>query len=187
MLGVFADHRDADFVLGIPQPPQQLAPILQVGLGRLEAEPVDDQLVDLVVDQAQRHLVDRKILVLLFDHGVDRHVAEQGDLFAVLAAERMLGAADEDVGLDADLAELADRVLGRLGLELLGRLEIRHERQVDVEAVLLADVEGELADRLEKRQALDVADRAADLGDHDVDRLAVAISRVRRPAWRSRS
>ena len=32
-------------------------------------------------------------------------------------------------------------------------------------------VDVELADRLEERQRLDVADRAADLGDHDVDAL----------------
>jgi hypothetical protein len=31
------------------------------------------------------------------------------------------------------------------------------------------DVDGELADRLEEGQRLDVADRAPDLGDHDVD------------------
>ena len=75
----------------------------------------------------------------------------------------------EDVGLDADLPQLADRVLRRLGLQLAGRLQVRHQRQVDVEAVLLADVERELADGLQERLALDVADRAADLGDHHVD------------------
>ena len=37
-----------------------------------------------------------------------------------------------------------------------------------------ADVDGELADRLEERQRLDVAHRAADLGDDDVDVLALA-------------
>ena len=35
--------------------------------------------------------------------------------------------------------------------------------------VLAADVLAELADGLEERQALDVADRAADLDEHDVD------------------
>ena len=170
MLGVFADDGDADLVLRIAQPVQQLAPVVQVAArGVLQAELLDDQLVELVVDQAQRHFVDRKILVLLFDHGLDRHVAEQGDLLAVLAADRVLGAADEDVGLDTDLPQLADRVLRRLGLQLAGGLQVRHEREVDVEAVLLADVEGELADRFQERQALDVADRAADLGDHHVD------------------
>ena len=37
-----------------------------------------------------------------------------------------------------------------------------------------ADVDRELADRLEERQRLDVAHRAADLGDDDVDVLALA-------------
>ena len=129
----------------------------------------DDQLVEPVVDQAQRHFVDRKILVLLLDDRLERHVAEQGDLLAVLAADRPLGAADQNVGLDTDLPQQADGVLRRLGLQLAGRLQVRHQRQVDVQAVLLADVERELADRFEERLAFDVADRAADLGDDDVD------------------
>ena len=82
----------------------------------------------------------------------------------------MLGAANQNVGLNTDLPQLADRVLRRLGLQLLGRLQIRHQREMNVQAILLADIERELADRFQKRQALDVADRAADLGDHDVDR-----------------
>ncbi len=42
------------------------------------------------------------------------------------------------------------------------------ERDVDVEHVLGPDLAPELADRLEERLRLDVADRAADLGDDDV-------------------
>ena len=45
----------------------------------------------------------------------------------------------------------------------------RHQRDVDVEDVVAADVLAELPDRLEEREDLDVADGAADLGDHDVD------------------
>jgi hypothetical protein len=60
-------------------------------------------------------------------------------------------------------------VLRRLGLELTRVADVRHERQVDEHAVAPADVDRELADRLEERQRLDVADRAADLGDDDVD------------------
>ena len=44
-----------------------------------------------------------------------------------------------------------------------------HQRQVDEHAPPAADVDRELPDRLEERQRLDVADRAADLGDHEVD------------------
>ena len=79
-----------------------------------------------------------------------------------------IGAAQQDVGLDADRAQLLHGVLGGLGLQLGGRLHERHERQVDVEHVVAPDVLPELADRLQERQALDVADGAADLDDDDV-------------------
>ena len=52
-----------------------------------------------------------------------------------------------------------------------GGLDERHERDVEVEDVLLPDLAPELADRLEERQRLDVADGAADLGDDDVGGL----------------
>ena len=61
------------------------------------------------------------------------------------------------------------RVLGGLGLLLARRADERHQRDVDVADVLAADVEAELPDGLEEREDLDVADGAADLGDHDVD------------------
>ena len=82
-------------------------------------------------------------------------------------------AQDDDVGLDADPAQLLDRVLGGLGLQLAGRRERRQQRHVDVQHVRAADVLAHLADGLEERQALDVADGPADLDDHDV-RVAVA-------------
>ena len=92
--------------------------------------------------------------------------------------EEPIGAAEQDVGLDADRPQVADAVLRRLGLQLAGRADERHQRQVDVERVVAADVLPELADRFEERQALDVADRAADLDEHDVD-----VARRRR-GWR---
>jgi hypothetical protein len=63
-------------------------------------------------------------------------------------------------------------MLGGLGLHLGRGLEVEHRRQVDVEAVLAAHVEGKLADCLKEGQPLDVADGPADLGDHDVDVIA---------------
>ena len=44
---------------------------------------------------------------------------------------------------------------------------------MDEHAALGAEVGVELADRLEEGQRLDVADRAADLGDHEVDGLGL--------------
>ena len=98
---------------------------------------------------------------------------EQRDLLAQLLRQAALGAADDHVGLDADAAQLVDRVLRRLGLQLAGVADVGHEREVDEHAPAAADVDGELPDRLQERQRLDIAHRAADLGDHDVDVLAV--------------
>ena len=59
-------------------------------------------------------------------------------------------------------------MLGGLGLELAGGGQGGQQRHVDVEHVLAADVLAHLADGLEERQRLDVADGAADLDDDDV-------------------
>jgi hypothetical protein len=81
-----------------------------------------------VLDQAHGHLVDREILVLLLDHGLGRHVAEQGDLGALVSAQRTFRAADENIGLDTDLPQLAHGVLRGLGLQFGRRLQVRHQR-----------------------------------------------------------
>ncbi len=107
------------------------------------------------------------------DDRLGRDVGEQRDLLADLVADRVVGAEDDDVRLDADAAQLLDRVLGRLGLELARGGQRREQRHVDVQDVGPADVLAHLADGLEERQALDVADGPADLDDDDV-RVAVA-------------
>ena len=138
------------------------------GAGRLHAEVAEDLVVDALGAEVERHLVDR-VDVARRDHGLDRQVREQRDLLADVAAERLLGAAHDHVRLDADAAQLLDRVLGGLGLELAGVAEERHQGEVQEHAAVAALVDLELAQRLEERQRLDVADRAADLRDHDVD------------------
>jgi hypothetical protein len=83
-------------------------------------------------------------------------------------SERPVGAAEHDVRLDADLAQLLHRVLRRLGLHLAGRGDERHERQVDVADVVAAERDAHLPDRFEERQRFDVADGAADFDDRDL-------------------
>ncbi len=78
-------------------------------------------------------------------------------------------AAEQDVGLDADLQQLLDRVLGRLGLELARALDVGHQGEVNVEDVAAPGLAAELADGLEEGQRLDVTDRPADLDDDEVD------------------
>ena len=69
---------------------------------------------------------------------------------------------------DADFAQLGDGLLRGLRLQFARRLDERHIGDVQKNRVVVADFERELADGFEKRQALDVAGRAADFRDDDV-------------------
>ena len=89
-----------------------------------------------------------------------------------LSGSATVAAADDDLGLDAEAGQLAHAVLGRLGLQLAGGGDIGDERGVDGEAVPRPLISGafvaELADRLDERQALDVADGAAHLAEQEI-------------------
>ena len=136
------------------------------------------EVVEALLAQAQRHEVDVR-RVLGRDHGALVEVGEERDLGAQLVGQRARGAADDDVGRDTDAAQLVDRVLRGLGLQLARGLDHRHQRHVHVEHVVAAELVAQLADRLEERQALDVADRAADLDQHDVDVVEDETRRMR--------
>src|SRR5918995_4888271 len=147
-------------------PPGPL-PVGEVRWRQLDAEVPQHRLVDALVREFERHLVDR-VDVARGHHRADRQVREQRDLLADVLAELLLGAAHHHVGLDADAAQLLNRVLRGLRLKLARVAKERHQGEVYEHAAVAPDLRVELAQRLEERQRLDVADRAADLGDHDV-------------------
>jgi hypothetical protein len=86
----------------------------------------------------------------------------------------MLGAADEDLWMQTDLAQLRDALLRWLGLQLARGLDERHEGHVHDDDILRADFEDELPNRLEERQPFDVTCGAADLCDDHIARLLVS-------------
>ena len=132
-----------------------------------------------------QHLAVEALLVILDRHLVDRRGVEGGDhrLFAEIAEQRDLlaraqrnlavAAAQQHVGLDADALQLLDRMLGRLGLELARRRNPRHQGQVNEQRAVAAKLVAQLADGFEERQALDVADRAADLAEQEIGIAAI--------------
>ena len=95
------------------------------------------------------------------------HISEI--LRLMLVGHLAVGAQHDRVGLDTDVAQRRHRVLGGLGLQLARGPDVGQQRDVQEEDVVAADLVADLADGLEERQRLDVADRAADLGDDDVD------------------
>ena len=75
------------------------------------------------------------------------------------------------MGLDTGTTQLRHRVLGGLGLVLARRCDVGHQRHVHVADISVAGIKPELSDGLEKREDLNIADRAADLGDDHVNRF----------------
>ena len=144
-----------------------LAPGGQVRRRHLEAQLVDHDVIERLLVQQQRNAVD-VVGVDRRDHRALLDIGEQRDLAPLLVGQRLAAAAQQHVGLDADAAQLLDRVLRRLGLDLARAADDRHQRQVHVQGLAAAELDAELADRLQKRQRLDVADRAADLDHADV-------------------
>ena len=69
------------------------------------------------------------------DDGLDG-TFEKSAIFFLVALGIGRRAAEQDVGLDADLAHLLHGVLGRLRLQLAGGLDVRHERDVDADRVV---------------------------------------------------
>ena len=116
----------------------------------------------------ERYFVER-ISIGRIAHRVYRNIAEIRDLALQGVGQRLLAATHDRVGLNTAGAQLGHRMLRRLGLLLTRWTDERHQRHVHVAHVVAADIEAELPNRLEEREDLDVADGAADLGDHDVD------------------
>ena len=169
VVDVLADDGDGHFVQRIERGVYRGFPLGQVGgLRVVDAELAQDDLVQALPVQAHRDAV-QHIHVRHADDGALGHVGEQRDLATLGIGDRLLGAAQQHVGLDADGAQFLHRVLGGLGLQLAGGGHVRHQRQVHEERLLGAAFGADLADRFQERQRLDVAHRAADLHQRHVE------------------
>ena len=171
--GVLAHHRNGDFAFGIVDALGDGVPARHIGLGRgLDAKRGQHFAVKPGLVIGLRHIVNRADVAGL-DHGALAHVAEQAELAALVARHRAIRAAQQNIRLDADGAQLFHRMLRRLGLQFPGGGNVGQQRQMHVDAAPARQIIANLADRLEERQALDVADRAADLDQHEIDVVAL--------------
>src|SRR5271165_4302445 len=115
----------------------------------------------------QRNFVYRSH-VLGGDHGFFFDIAEQRNFRLNVVGQVTVGTAQQDVRLDAYAEEFLDRVLGGLSLQLTGGGDVRHQCHMHKKGVVTAQFLAHLADGLDKGQRFDIADRAANLDDHQV-------------------
>ena len=163
-VGVLAAHRDRDLVLRVLDLVHQAIPALEIGGTREQLQLHADQLVQPLLVQHARHLVDG-VGVPHRDDARLMHVGEEGNLLALVVRDAAVGAAQQRIGLDADLAHLLHRVLRRLGLQLAGGGDPRHVGEVHEGGVGRPHAQAHLAHGLEEGQRFDVAHRAADFDD----------------------
>ena len=163
-LHVLAHHADVDHRFGILLRRDHGAPLGQIRGRDLEAQLVDHDVVQVLFMQQHGNFID----IVGIDRGYHRaflHVGEQSDLAPLLVRQPMGTAAQQDIRLNTDAAQLLHRVLRGLGLDLAGTAHDGHQGQMHVEHVAAPQFGAHLPDGLEERQRFDVAHRAADF-DH---------------------
>ena len=166
-IDILADDGNGDLAFGRGKIFQHLPPFLKMGIAGRQAQQYGHLLVKAFLKEGHGQLVDIGH-VRGTEDGVLFHVAEKGNLGAQVVRHRLLAAAEDNVRLYADGEKLLDAVLGGLGLVFAGSTQVRHQGQVDVQAVVTAKLGAELAYGFQEGQALDVADSAADFDNGHV-------------------
>ena len=168
-LGVFADNGNFDFAFGIGQAVGHVIPAGHIRhRGISDAKGVQNGRIQPFAVIGQRRLVDG-FQIIGGNHVFGAHVAEQPDFGTFLVGDRMFGTTDQNLGCDADRAQLLNAVLGRFGFQFARCRQIGDQRQVHENTLPARLVLRKLADGLEKRQGLDIAHGAADFAQHEID------------------
>ena len=167
-LRVFPDQCDPAAMVLVADSLNHLPPFGQIRCRRVDVQLPADDGREVCFLQHQRGLIqDRQRHVL--DHAVRFDVAEVGDLAEDgIVRNLFIYPQHNDVRCDSHALQFLHGVLRGFGLVLAAGFQIRHQRHMDIQRVLPADLDADLPDRFDERLALDVADRAADLGNDDV-------------------
>ena len=176
--GVFADDGDGDVAFRTADALVDQMPGGEIGRRRIvDAEGGQHFVVEAAGVIGLGHGID-VVDVARLDHGAFAHIAEQRELFALAERNLAVGAAEQNIGLDADGAQFAHRVLGRFGFELPRARDERHQGQVDIDGMPARQVVTHLPNGLEIRQPLDIADGAADLAQYEIEILVAVADKV---------
>ena len=165
-LRILADDGDDRLAARMAQILDHMCPVGEIRLRARQVETLEDRLREMLVLHHERHLVD-ELCVRVLQYMVRRHITEEADLLTNLLRNRILGTADEDVRMKTESLELTYAHLCRLRLQLLGRMQVRNQRHMNHDSILMTDLLLELTDRLEERLGLDITDGTTDLDDGD--------------------
>ena len=165
-LRILPDDGDDRLAAWMTQILDHMGPVGEIRLRAWQVETLEDRLREMLVLHHERHLVD-ELRIGVLQHVVRRHITEKADLLPDILRNRILGTADEDIRLETKPLKLTYAHLRRLRLQLLGRMQIRNQRHMNHDGILMTDLLLELTNRLEERLGLDIADRTTNLDDGD--------------------
>ena len=166
-LNIFAHQTDGDGFAPVVDPLHQCLPLLQLRLRGGDPQLPADDTGKVLFFQHQGSLV-QVGQGDVFNDAVGLDIAEQADFLEDAVLQGLVAAQNHDVRLDTHALQLPDGVLGGLGFVLVGATEEGHQRHMDEQTVLLAHLQRNLPDSLQKGLGLDIADGAADFGDYHI-------------------
>src|SRR5262249_1275064 len=176
--GVLADNGDSHVAFRIAYALIDQTPAIEIGnLARLDPESGQHFGIQALRRIGLGHRVDI-VDVPGLDQRAFGDIAKQRQLAPFAFRDRAIGAAEQNIRLDADRSQFLDRVLRRLGLELTCARNERHQGQMDVQRMPARQIVAQLPDRLEERQSFDVADGAANLAQHEVETVIARLDEV---------
>ena len=161
---------DVDFGGWMLHRVDDLVPLGQVGTTRIEMQFLGHDFVQPLLVQQPWNLVDVVHIHGRY-HGAHRHVGEERNLAAHVLGQHAVGAAQQDVRLDAERQQLLHRMLRRLTLEFARGGDVRHQGEVQVDDIVRAELDTHLTDGLDERLRFDIADGTANLDQRDIGAL----------------
>ena len=116
--------------------------------------------------------------ILCFNNRAFTHITKQADFALLTFRYGAVAAAQENIRLNTDGAQLFHRVLSRLGFHLARSRNVGQQRQMHKNRLETRQVIAQLANGLEKRQGLNITNRTANLAQHEIDIINITLHEV---------
>ena len=171
---IFADNGNGYFfIIFFQDAGHHIMPTAHILRLVLHVQLAQNNAVQSLLLHEHRHLIDasgRKVL----DNCVRVNVAEHSHFFTHFLRNRLFTAADDDIRRNTDAAQLLNAVLRRLGLQLARCRNVRHQRNMDIQDIIFANILFNLTNRLQEGQAFNIAYCATDFRDNEISIILLA-------------
>ena len=127
MLDIFTHHSHRHLVPGIDGAVHDFAPVVEVRRSGLKPEAFNDDVVQTLFVKHGRDIVNTVPRIQCGDHRLDWNISKHADFCALGFRQFDFRTAEQYIGLYADRPQLLDRVLRRLGLDLIGSPQERYQ------------------------------------------------------------